>query len=185
MSDHNYYTALSHVLLAGTSIYCLNKNFTNMGIVCYGLIATNSLLGVWRWGNPEVGPKAKQIYDVTGICQEIIALGAVSAAVWTSSPILPELWMIQILLPSVPLAFYLLDKNYKDYEKIAMAVNGVSIAFVSLMNNNFWGVAAAISFLFGYLYVKEKGSIRDIPAIDLINYELCFFCFFSSKAIRG
>lgn len=50
---HDYATALSHLVLAGTGIYCLTqvgyKEFS-FPTVAYGLITTNSILGIWRYG---------------------------------------------------------------------------------------------------------------------------------------
>ncbi|KAL3282446.1 hypothetical protein HHI36_005632 [Cryptolaemus montrouzieri] len=183
MGDHNYFTALSHAILAGTSIYCLMEHTTDMGIICYGLIATNSILGLWRWGNPDAESMSKSMYDTTSIAQEMLSIGAVAAEIWTTSTILPEFWWAEIALPIVPLSMYFLEKDFRDIENGIMAINGISIVFVSIMTSNWWGVAAAASYLWGYLYVKDRGSIRDIPAIDLINYELCFFSYFALRAL--
>lgn len=54
MSDsHSYPTAFSHLVLAGTSIYCLRTVGTQqIGFqqLCFGTIVVNSVLGVWRYG---------------------------------------------------------------------------------------------------------------------------------------
>lgn len=48
-----YSTALSHIVLAGTSIFCyigareLPYTYPRC---CFGIIIANSLIGTWRWG---------------------------------------------------------------------------------------------------------------------------------------
>lgn len=185
MGDHNYFTALSHAVLAGTSIYCLMKHTSDMGMVCYGLIATNSLLGLWRWGNPDAGDTSKSLYAQTSMCQEMLCIGAVAVEIWRASPYFPQFSWGEILLPIAPLTLYFLDNDYQNIEKGVMAFNGVSIIFVSAMTSNYWGAAAALSYLFGYLYAKDQGSIGDIPVVDLINYELCFFSYFALRGMGG
>lgn len=49
-----YSTALSHLVLAGTSIYCYIGAAKKIGHsyprCCFGILIANSLIGVWRWG---------------------------------------------------------------------------------------------------------------------------------------
>lgn len=48
-----YSTALSHLVLAGTGIYCLKAygvKEPKCAVASFGLVVVNSALGVWRYG---------------------------------------------------------------------------------------------------------------------------------------
>lgn len=52
--SYRYSTALSHIVLAGTSVYCLKKygysDIYQFPVGAFGLIFTNSVIGVLKWG---------------------------------------------------------------------------------------------------------------------------------------
>lgn len=128
---------------------------------------------------------SKTVYSKLSLCQEMICIGALAVEIWRGSPYYPQFCWAEIVLPIAPLSLYFLEKDYENIEKGVMAFNGVSIIFVSAMTSNYWGPAAALSYLFGYLYAKDQGTIRDIPVVDLINYNLCFFSYFALRALGG
>lgn len=69
-----YLTALSHVVLAGTGIYCYIGAKDHPYFYpkcCFGVIIVNSLIGIWRWGKLK---NNSQIFELLIIYVSLLAL---------------------------------------------------------------------------------------------------------------
>lgn len=64
-----------------------------------------------------------------------------------------------------------------------LGLNVISMAVVSFMTENYWGLAAAASFVIAHFCIKDEGDVHDIPAQDLYNYGMCFFAYFALRAL--
>lgn len=62
--------------------------------------------------------------------------------------------------------------------------NAISLAIMSAVNSNYYGVAAAVSYFFAHFSVgNDRNSYFDVPPKDLFNYALCFYAIFAMKTI--
>lgn len=83
---------------------------------------------------------------------------------------------------ALPLIAYIADKDKRQVVDLLLSINVLSLGIVAGMNKNYFGVAAAVSFLINYFIIKDEGDVMDIPALDLFNYGMCFFELFSLRA---
>ncbi|KAK4878981.1 hypothetical protein RN001_007127 [Aquatica leii] len=184
--SHRYSTALSHLVLAGTSIYCLHAYYggeLKLPCASYTIIITNSLLGTWRWGNPDYGDSVENIYNFTTFLQGITSLPFVVAQVWLNQGYPFELAICHAGASLIPFSLYLADKSKEDITDAIIAIGGISLGVTSLLQGNYFGVAASVSYLFNHFVLREGQLDIDLPIIDLYNYGLCFFCYFALRAL--
>ncbi|KAF2899765.1 hypothetical protein ILUMI_06419 [Ignelater luminosus] len=187
--SHRYSSAFSHLILAGTGIYCLvqyHGDSFKFPCISYGVIITNSLLGVWRWGNPDHGHKVEKPYNFTGFLQNIISLPFIVTQVWLAYNYQKELAYLHSLVSVLPLTLYLADRSKDDLVDLIIAANCVSLGVVSFLHENYYGISAAISYMINHFWLREGNfDIEDVPVLDLFNYGLCFFCYFALRTLQG
>ncbi|KAB0798214.1 hypothetical protein PPYR_09207 [Photinus pyralis] len=182
--SYRYSTALSHIVLAGTGIYCLNRyHGANLPVCAYSIIVTNSLLGVWRWGNPHYGHKIDRLYNFTSLLQILTSLPLVVTQVWLNLGYKEELAVLHCGASILPFCLYLAGRSKEDIIDASIALNVISLGVISLLHENYYGVAASISYFFNHFFLREGQFDVDIPITDLYNYGLSFFCYFSYRSL--
>ncbi|EFA03612.1 uncharacterized protein LOC658581 [Tribolium castaneum] len=185
---HRYSTAFSHLVLAGTGIYCLvqikDAHF-HCPHITFGLITVNSLIGLWRWGNPEYGDKAERLYSFTSYLQLLFALPCITTTEWLGYGYDRYLSWAWTILPTIPLVCYLVDASSDEkLEEAIIPINLIALGVVCFLAENYYGIAAAVSYAIDhYIVLKQGESLESIPAQDLYNYGLCFFAYFALRAI--
>ncbi|KAF5281526.1 hypothetical protein FQA39_LY05061 [Lamprigera yunnana] len=183
--SHRYSTALSHLILAGTGIYYLHVYTESFGLPCvtYGIIVTHSLLGVWRWGNPDYGDKVEGIYNFTFFLQMITCLPFITSQFFANVGFPREVAALFAGSALLPLSLYLADKPKEDVIDSIIACSGISMGIASFLYERFYGIAASLSYLFNHFVLREGQIDMDIPMLDLYNYGLCFYCCFAFKCL--
>jgi hypothetical protein len=180
-------TTLSHIVLAGTGIYCLVQikgSQLHLPHFTFGIITINSLIGVWRWGNPDYGEKADGLYKFTSYLQLLFAVPCITTTIWLGNGYDRYLSWAWTILPMIPLVCYLADASTDDkLEEAVIPLNLIALGVVSFLAENYYGIATAISYAIDHYLVLKQGQQYDIPAQDLYNYGLCFFAFFALRAI--
>lgn len=83
----------------------------------------------------------------------------------------------------IPLILYHLGKTVEELTDVIIFITALSLGVVSFMIENYYGIAAAVSYSFNHFVIHDTGEFLDLPAIDIFNYGLCFYCFYSFKAI--
>ena len=88
-------------------------------------------------------------------------------------------------MPLIPLVCHLADSSSDEkIEELVIPINIIAVGVVAFMAENYWGVAAAVSYAINhYIVLKQGDSLEGIPAQDLYNYGLCFFAYFALRAI--
>ncbi|XP_060517089.1 uncharacterized protein LOC132696341 [Cylas formicarius] len=187
-----YSTALSHIILAGTAFYCLkftNKSNLQFARLSFGILGVNSVLGVWRWGNPSYGHKIEKLYRLTSILQDLLALPLIVTNIWLNYHYSLELAYAHTLVALFPLLAYLYNTRNIDVVDGFLAANCISLGLISLTNQNHYGLTTMVSFTLNYFFIKRDvmgylpGSYYDVPTQDLYNYSMCFFAYFALKAV--
>lgn len=190
MSDeppsHNYATALSHLCLAGTSIHCMYWHYSelNFGTACFSYLIINSLIGIWRWGNPEAGDAVRNIYNHLTIIQNLVVLPCCAAELWFLSEFPYPYTFAHFIPPALAWQLYLYDGDYSSLHNISVISTGISLAYVSFTKANWYGLAAAISYFLNHFAIKDQEKFQSVPPLDLYNYGLCFFAFFALRAMN-
>ncbi|CAG9768526.1 unnamed protein product [Ceutorhynchus assimilis] len=182
-----YLTALSHIILAGTGLYCFKSVDDMFCKFAYGIITFHSLLGIWRWGNPSYGHKIDTHYRLTSKLQDFLVLPGIVTTIWLKYNYFPNLAYSHNVIALVPLLLYLYEKrNNEPLEDLFLGGNLLSLLLVSTMNSNYYGITASLSFVLSYFVIKREVinilSI-DVPIHDLFNYSMCFFVLFARNAI--
>ncbi|KAF5273556.1 hypothetical protein FQR65_LT04554 [Abscondita terminalis] len=186
--SHRYSTAISHIVLAGTGIYCLCRTSSvsfSLPWCTYTVIITNSLLGVWKWGNPDYGDSVDDVYNFTSFLQMITTLPFITAQFWLTHDYRYELGICHAGASLIPFSLYLADKSKEEATDTLIAITGISLGVASFLAENYFGVASSISYLFNHFILREGQFDTDFPILDLYNYGLCFFCFFALKTLSG
>lgn len=185
-----YSTALSHIVLAGTSLYCLKilhiykLHFAKLS---YGLIALNSLLGIWRWGNPTYGYKIDKLYNFTSKIQDLLVFPGIVTTIWLKYHYSFELASAHIFVSLIPLLIYLYDSKKNKVIDSFLGSNVFSLFYISLMKENYYGLTTALSFTLNYFFIKRDILLYlpvEVPTQDLFNYSMCFFSIFALKAVQ-
>ncbi|KAF2899764.1 hypothetical protein ILUMI_06418 [Ignelater luminosus] len=181
-------SAFSHLMLAGTGVYCLvsypgcSKKF-NLPCMALKLIVTNSMIGMWRWGIPENGEKLDKVYKLTGLFQNIVTLPFMVTEAWLIYGYQKELAYLHSLTAVIPFTLYLADKPHDDLIDLIVALNFESLMIVSCMNENYYGVLAALCYIFSRAAVaNNRQEIEEIPSRDVSNFLLCIFCYFIMRS---
>ncbi|RZC36588.1 hypothetical protein BDFB_012149 [Asbolus verrucosus] len=186
---HRYSTALSHLVLAGTGICCLvhiRGQPLNCPHVTFGIITVNSVIGIWRWGNPDYGDKTDGIYKFTSYLQYLFALPCITTTVWLISGYERTFSCAWALLPLGALIFYFIENSTDTRDtlmEILIPLGLIALGVVSFLAENYYGIATAISYAIDHYCVLKQERNYDIPAQDLYNYGVCFFLYFALRAI--
>ncbi|KAG5896902.1 hypothetical protein JTB14_033540 [Gonioctena quinquepunctata] len=102
----SYSTALSHIVLAGTGVYCWLgvKDHSLIFPQCsFGSIIVNSLIGIWRWGNPSYGPDSDWLYKLTCLLQDLLALPCIVSTLWLQYGYMKEIAYGYLLVSAIPM----------------------------------------------------------------------------------
>lgn len=184
-----YSTALSHIFLSGTGLYCLktlNRYRLPFAKVSFGVIVFNSLLGIWRWGNPTYGDKVDKFYKFTLKLQDVLVLPGIVTTIWLKYSYSQELACAHTIVSLLPLIIYLYDDKKQEVMDGLLGGNIFSLAVVSYYHENFYGITTAMSYILNYFLIKRNVIVNfplEVPTQDLFNYSMCFFAFFALKAV--
>ncbi|XP_050306825.1 uncharacterized protein LOC126743663 [Anthonomus grandis grandis] len=184
-----YSTALSHIFLAGISIYCwknVNRDWP-FPQVAFGIIAFHSLLGVWKWGNPTYGQKIDRLYGLTTTLQDLLVLPCIVTTLWLKYSYSLNFVISHSTLTLLPLALLLQSHQKFDVIDVFLLGNVLSSFVVSYFNDNQFGVSVTLSYILSYFIIKRdmiNSLPMDVPIQDLFNYSMCFFCYFALKAVQ-
>ncbi|XP_066140997.1 uncharacterized protein [Euwallacea fornicatus] len=184
-----YSTALSHIILAGTGLYCLKalSRYENpFSKVPFGLVIFHSLLGIWRWGNPQYGLKIDKYYKITETFKDFLLIPSINATIWLKYNNYLSFMCSHILLSLVPIVIYLYDSRKQEVVNAFHLGNAFSLIFVSYWNENFFGISTSISYVLSYFVIKQdmlSGFSCEVPTQDLLNYSMCFFVFFAVRSL--
>nr|CAI5866153.1 unnamed protein product [Callosobruchus analis] len=183
----NYGTALSHIILAGTGVYCYLavKDSPYFFSQCsFGVIVANSLIGLWRWGNPSYGQDADGLYRLTSFVQDVVALPFIACEIWLNYGFAREIALADALLSLSPLILYLGKNDTSDLIDTVIASNAVILGVLSFIHQNYFGLAACLSYIFAHFAIREdKQTHFSINSQDLYNYGLCFYAAFALRAV--
>lgn len=108
----------------------------------------------------------------------------IACHIWLGYGYMQELAYAHAGAPLIPFAAYLANKEKGEVTQTILAITTISLGVVCTMEKNYFGLAAAVSFLVDYFYVKEENDIMNIPSEDLFNYVMCFVSFFSLRALN-
>lgn len=89
-----------------------------------------------------------------------------------------------VLLSFIPLAQYLADRTRTDVIDTLLLLNVISTGVVSFLNENYFGIAVALSFFLNHFCIREDSDLFEAPNYDLYNYGMCFFTYFSLRALK-
>lgn len=83
------------------------------------------------------------------------------------------------------LKFHISDSNklIKFIDSITI-INLISLLIISFLHQNFYGIAAGVTFATAHFVITDCFTFRDSPAIDFNNYCMCFYTMFAFKAIN-
>ncbi|XP_023016393.1 uncharacterized protein [Leptinotarsa decemlineata] len=185
----SYSTALSHIILAGTGIYCylgVNDHSLYFPQCSFGSIIVNSLLGVWRWGNPSYGRNSNGLYKFTSLLQDLLALPCIVSTELLQYGYMKEIAYAYTLVSVLPLITYICDNRNmsNDLLNTILGANCITLGVLSFLHQNYFGIAACVSYAFNHFLVRnDDETYFDIPSQDLYNYAMCFFAFFGLKTV--
>lgn len=188
---YRYSTALSHIFLSFVGVYCLrsytaqNHNAGYHPIFSYLIVLTNSLSGIWKWGNPANGYTSNTIYSHTRLLQTIFTFPLIVTELWMKSN---SCWLIAYVHIACSLLIWTCYyfRAYRDkFVDIVIALNILSCFIVSINMENFYGMSLGLSYGINHFVLREGCEIFEMPTIDFYNYALCFFLPFSLKALQA
>ncbi|CAH1104184.1 unnamed protein product [Psylliodes chrysocephalus] len=184
-------SAISHLALALTGFYChfyVKHNVYLFAPSAFLVVIINSLVSIWQLlGQPFSTQKVNNIYNITSVAQEILFLPLVTSAVLTKYDFLFDMVFCNIILSSIPVLFYIIDKNEigEDLLDGITILNCFMLGLVSFMFSNLFGLAASGTYAMNYFHIRNyQGTIFGFSETDLYNYVLCVFAMCSVQAIK-
>lgn len=90
------------------------------------------------------------------------------------------------LVSLLPLLAYICDLNSSnsDMVDVVIGANCISLGVLSFIHQNYFGVAASISYAFNHFIIKnDNETYFNVTSQDLYNYAMCFFAFFALKTV--
>lgn len=108
----------------------------------------------------------------------------IAGQIWLMNGYEQILAYLHPMLSCIPFTAYFADKNKcGDVIDFLMFLSIMSCGVLSHQTNNYYGVAAAVSFTLNHFYIKNTDQIYDVPGRDFYNYALCFFAYFAYRAV--
>ncbi|GJQ66950.1 hypothetical protein Trydic_g7964 [Trypoxylus dichotomus] len=168
---YQYSTALSHIVLAGTGIYCMasyrqlpNDDGNHLPCATFGIIITNSLLGTWRWGNPDYGHTLEKPYNFTFFLQCIFALPCIAGQIWL---------MNDYERSKLNMSYYLVSSDI-FLTNILAGVGGYCLVIYLMQKGLYNETALVLEFPYAtFLFITLHGLVGGvIYAQDSSNYTL-------------
>lgn len=168
----------------GTLIFLVNINLKDV-ILC--VIVEYNVLFLFFLGNPSFGQNAVKLYRFTSLLQDLLALPCIVTSIWLTYGYMWQIAYAYTLVSLLPLlAYYICDLNSFDNDMVDVVIgaNCISLGVLSFIHQNYFGVAASISYAFNHFIVKnDNETYFNVTSQDLYNYAMCFFAFFALKTV--
>lgn len=127
--------------------------------------------------------KVDKPYQVTRFLQRIFALPCIACQLWLTYNYQREIAYLHLVLSLIPLTQYIANKTRDDVIDGLLLLNVISTSVVSYLHENYFGIAAALSFFINHFCVRDESDFFEVPNYDLYNYGMCFFTYFSLRAL--
>lgn len=105
-------------------------------------------------------------------------LSFAAAEMWEKERVRMEVVVFQMLLPFLPIALFISNKDYKKTLEYVILGSLISMVTASILCGCILGIAAAGIYAASTFYVKEQVILEAVPQSDLKNYVDCLFCLF-------
>lgn len=126
------------------------------------------------------------MYGFTTAVQDLFVLPLVAATLLEKYGYPRDYIYATLSVPVIPLLSYLIgyETVKTESEKLIAVLGCAGIAWLSFINDNYYGMATCASYIMISFFVKESGdNSLKIPTQDLCNYAMCFFSYFALRAI--
>lgn len=136
-------------------------------------------------GNPGYGACSDILYRFTLTLQDYLVLPCIVSTVWLQYSYPYDLATIYFVLSFLPIVTNLFDnETSRNLLDAVVGVNCLTLFVLSVMYQNYYGIAACISHAFNHFIIKEDNETYfNVTSQDLYNYAMCFFAFFSLRTI--
>ncbi|RZC35900.1 hypothetical protein BDFB_013399 [Asbolus verrucosus] len=174
--SENLSVALSHMLLAGTGIYCLiqiKDDSVFLPHATFGIITVHNIIAVWRWGSDQ-GLRVNDIYNFTSYTQLLFALPCITTTLWLANGYQREISWAWAIVPMIPFVCYLINDFDMTLIEIMVLLNSAAVGAVSFKAGNNFGIAAAVAYAISHFCINR---------FVVYNCGLCFFAYFSLRAL--
>lgn len=133
------------------------------------------------------GDSVVVLYLACSKVQELLVLPTVVTALYVKYHYSNHTAWMHIASCMVPVLYFLYNRRKNIVIDIVLMANLLSLLIVSVENGNFFGVSTVLSFLLSHFLIKRNVLSAcfplEVPTVDLYNYSMCFYTYFSYKAI--
>lgn len=136
-------------------------------------------------GNPDYGPGSDILYRVTQLLQDYLVLPCIVSSVWLQYSYPREVATLYTIISFIPIVTNFCDNDTsKNLLDAIVGVNCLTLFVLSVIYQNYYGIAACISHAFNHFIIKEDNETYfNVTSQDLYNYAMCFFAYFSLRTI--
>lgn len=188
------------------------RNGRGIPLLTYGVTLANSILGVWYWGrctikkliklaliqktttrcktnlafvlgNPLHGQNVEKPYKLTQILLTLFYLPLIVTDTWLRNGYKQEIAYAHAAVSLIPFVQYLVAKIKLNILDVIIALNVMSLIYISFVTENYFGITAAMSYAINHFVLAKERDLFNVPAEDVYNYGLCFFAYFSLRTI--
>ncbi|XP_045470239.1 uncharacterized protein LOC123677635 [Harmonia axyridis] len=181
--DPKTLTVISYICLLIISCYCFVEHVlepqSEIGTLSFAIMAFGAALCAIKTYDESLMPDAlKEAQKNVEIFSDSFVLSFAAAEVWEKQRVRMEVVIFQMLLPFLPIALYISDKDYKKALEYVILGSLISFVTASILCFCICGVLTAGIYAAGEFYVKDKVVLESVPQGDLKNYVNCLFCLF-------
>ncbi|CAG9860306.1 unnamed protein product [Phyllotreta striolata] len=178
----NNILGISYAILAGSALISYSRihlgsyaRFAYMGLI------SNGILGLFKWGGIEFDGFDKAYRIIEGI-QDLFLLPCIASSLWVAYHYMKEIGLFNILVSFSPLMTLLLENKpvSEEYKNAIIVVNLTTLAVLSLVHNNFNGLAVTAL----YLYIHTD-MVRNNRGLFGYNFQESYNCALALFAIAS
>lgn len=133
------------------------------------------------------GENVLVLYLACSKVQELLVLPTVVTALYLKYHYSNHAAWMHIASCMVPVLYFLYNRRKNFVIDIVLLANLLSLLIVSVEHGNFFGVSTVLSFMLSHFLIKRNVLAAcfplEVPTLDLYNYSMCFYTYFSYKAI--
>lgn len=136
-------------------------------------------------GNPGYGASSDILYRFTLLLQDYLVLPCIVSTVWLQYSYPSDIATAYAVISFIPIITNLCDNDTsKNMLDAIVGVNCLTLFVLSVIYQNYYGIAACASHAFNHFVIKEDNETYfNMTSQDLYNYAMCFFALFSLRTI--
>lgn len=191
MVETHYSTAFTHILLAGSTLWALKSTFNTTEYPykwIYGTfvpLLVLSILGIFRFGNPQYGYKLRTLYNNILFLSSTLCFPCMAIELHFYYGYDGNFALMNIVAAVFPIVCHYASKKPNEYmSDMSLIISLLFVCYIGYVARNYYALAAALCYAGNFFVIGTCGTFADMPAVELFTVGLCFFNWFTARAVK-